>query len=71
MPLCVCLQLSQNVKKVTPQLSKITLMLMDKSVIYFDKMPLTLAQKTKEYLEKVKHAKPSKKIIVGLRPACP
>lgn len=58
-------QLSQNVKKVTPQLSKITLMLMDKSVIYFDKMPLTLAQKTKEYLEKVKHAKPILKTSYG------
>lgn len=47
-------QLSQNVKKVIPHQSKLTLTLKDSSVIHLDKMPLTLAQKTKDYLEKLK-----------------
>lgn len=36
------------------------LTLKDNSVITLDKMPQSLVQKTKEYLEKLKQGKPSK-----------
>ncbi|XP_026151859.1 ubiquitin carboxyl-terminal hydrolase 37 isoform X2 [Mastacembelus armatus] len=50
-------QLNQNVKSISQSATRITLTLMDKSVITLDKMPQPLAQKTKEYLEKLKQGK--------------
>ncbi|XP_072301403.1 ubiquitin carboxyl-terminal hydrolase 37 [Eucyclogobius newberryi] len=58
-------QLSQNVKKVAPHVNKLTLTLKDNSVIFLDKLPLTLAQKTKDYLEKLKLGKPVLKTSYG------
>ncbi|XP_055019497.1 ubiquitin carboxyl-terminal hydrolase 37 isoform X1 [Boleophthalmus pectinirostris] len=58
-------QLSQNVKKVAPHANKITLTLKDNSVIFLDKLPLTLAQKTKDYLERLKLGKPVLKTSYG------
>ncbi|CAL9689675.1 unnamed protein product [Knipowitschia caucasica] len=58
-------QLSQNVKKVAPHLNKITLTLKDNSVIFLDKLPQTLAQKTKDYLEKLRLGKPVLKTSYG------
>uniref|UniRef100_A0A665W477 Ubiquitin carboxyl-terminal hydrolase n=1 Tax=Echeneis naucrates TaxID=173247 RepID=A0A665W477_ECHNA len=51
-------QLSQNVKSINQNLNRIILTLKDNSVITLDKMPLTLVQKTKEYLEKLRQPKP-------------
>lgn len=51
-------QLNQNVKNINPNLNRISLTLKDNSVITFDKMPPSLLQKTKEYLEKLKQGKP-------------
>ncbi|XP_034429463.1 ubiquitin carboxyl-terminal hydrolase 37 [Hippoglossus hippoglossus] len=51
-------QLNQNVKNINQNLSRIMLTLKDNSVIVLDKMPPTLVQKTKEYLEKLKQGKP-------------
>ncbi|XP_060945111.1 ubiquitin carboxyl-terminal hydrolase 37 [Limanda limanda] len=51
-------QLNQNVKNINQNLSRIMLTLKDNSVIVLDKMPATLVQKTKEYLEKLKQGKP-------------
>ncbi|KAK7877935.1 hypothetical protein WMY93_031411 [Mugilogobius chulae] len=59
------LTLSQNVRKVAPHANKITLTLKDNSVIFLDKLPLTLAQKTKDYLEKLKLGKPVLKTSYG------
>lgn len=50
-------QLNQNVKSISHNGSRITLTLKDSSVIILDKMPTTLAQRTKEYLEKLKQGK--------------
>ncbi|XP_026231977.1 ubiquitin carboxyl-terminal hydrolase 37 [Anabas testudineus] len=50
-------QLNQNVKNVNQNQNRIILTLKDNSVIILDKMPLTLSQKTKEYLEKLKQGK--------------
>uniref|UniRef100_A0A7N8XKQ2 Ubiquitin carboxyl-terminal hydrolase n=1 Tax=Mastacembelus armatus TaxID=205130 RepID=A0A7N8XKQ2_9TELE len=44
---------------ISQSATRITLTLMDKSVITLDKMPQPLAQKTKEYLEKLKQGKQS------------
>ncbi|TDH07187.1 hypothetical protein EPR50_G00121010 [Perca flavescens] len=52
-------QLNQNLKKVNPSLSRIMLTLKDGSVIILDKIPQTLLQKTKDYLEKLKLGKPT------------
>lgn len=52
-------QLNQNLKTVTQNLSRLHLTLKDRNVIIFDKMPPTLLQKTKEYLERLKLGKPS------------
>lgn len=54
-----CPQLNQNVKTINQNPSRITLTLKDNSVITLDKMPPTLHQKTKEYLEKLKQGKTS------------
>uniref|UniRef100_A0A4W6FFB4 Ubiquitin carboxyl-terminal hydrolase n=1 Tax=Lates calcarifer TaxID=8187 RepID=A0A4W6FFB4_LATCA len=51
-------QLNQNVKNFTQNLNRIMLTLKDNSVITLDKMPQSLVQKTKEYLEKLKQGKP-------------
>ncbi|XP_022595936.1 ubiquitin carboxyl-terminal hydrolase 37 isoform X1 [Seriola dumerili] len=51
-------QLNQNVKNINQNLNRIMLTLKDNSVITLDKMPPTLVQKTKEYLEKLKQGKP-------------
>uniref|UniRef100_A0A3Q0RDB8 Ubiquitin carboxyl-terminal hydrolase n=1 Tax=Amphilophus citrinellus TaxID=61819 RepID=A0A3Q0RDB8_AMPCI len=51
-------QLNQNVKNINQNMSRIILTLKDNSVITLDKMPLSLVQKTKEYLEKLKQGKP-------------
>lgn len=53
------LQLNQNVKNINQNLNRIMLTLKDTSVITLDKMPPTLLQKTKEYLEKLKQGKTS------------
>lgn len=58
-------QLSQNVKKVIPQLNKITVNLKDNSIIVLDNLPLSLAQKTKEYLENLRLGKPVLKTSYG------
>lgn len=50
-------QLNQNLKNVNQNVNRIQLNLKDNSVITLDKMPLTLAQRTKEYLEKLKQGK--------------
>ncbi|XP_015232516.1 PREDICTED: ubiquitin carboxyl-terminal hydrolase 37 isoform X2 [Cyprinodon variegatus] len=50
-------QLNQNVKKLSPSLNRIMLTLKDHSVITFDRMPPQLAQRTKDYLEKLKQGK--------------
>ncbi|KAF7658148.1 hypothetical protein LDENG_00016690 [Lucifuga dentata] len=50
-------QLNQNVKNINQNVNRIMLTLKDTSVITLDKMPQTLAQKTKEYLEKLKQGK--------------
>ncbi|XP_057708813.1 ubiquitin carboxyl-terminal hydrolase 37 [Corythoichthys intestinalis] len=52
-------QLYQNVKKVTFNCNRINLILKDNSSIMLDKMAPTLAQKTRDYLEKLKQGKPS------------
>lgn len=51
-------QLNQNVKNVNQNVNRIILTLKDSSNITLDKMPPSLAQKTKEYLEKLKQGKP-------------
>ncbi|XP_056289419.1 ubiquitin carboxyl-terminal hydrolase 37 isoform X2 [Pseudoliparis swirei] len=50
-------QLNQNLKLVNQNLSRIMLTLKDNNVIILDKIPPTLLQKTKEYLEKLKLGK--------------
>ncbi|XP_049905864.1 ubiquitin carboxyl-terminal hydrolase 37 isoform X1 [Epinephelus moara] len=50
-------QLNQNVKNINQNLNRIILNLKDSSVITLDKVPVALAQKTKEYLEKLKQGK--------------
>ncbi|XP_056145057.1 ubiquitin carboxyl-terminal hydrolase 37 [Lampris incognitus] len=50
-------QLNQNVKHISQGMNRIMLTLKDNSAITLDKLPPTLAQKTKEYLEKLKHGK--------------
>ncbi|KAM9850937.1 ubiquitin carboxyl-terminal hydrolase 37 [Aulostomus maculatus] len=50
-------QLNQNVKSVNPNQSRIILTLKDNSIITLDKMPPSLLQKTKEYLEKLRQGK--------------
>ena len=59
----LCLQLNQNVKNVAlgPMQSpvRVVVSLKDSSVVTFDRMPTPLAQKMKEYLEKLKQGKPS------------
>ncbi|CAJ1078726.1 ubiquitin carboxyl-terminal hydrolase 37 isoform X1 [Xyrichtys novacula] len=50
-------QLNQNVKNISHNSNRITLTLKDSSVITLDKVPPTLAQRTKEYLEKLKQGK--------------
>ncbi|XP_068602511.1 ubiquitin carboxyl-terminal hydrolase 37 [Brachionichthys hirsutus] len=50
-------QLNQNVKTINQNLNRIQLTLKDNSVITLDKLPPTLVQRTKEYLEKLKQAK--------------
>ncbi|KAG8000842.1 Ubiquitin carboxyl-terminal hydrolase 37 [Nibea albiflora] len=50
-------QLNQNVKNISQNMNRIMLTLKDSSVIILDKMPVTLAQRTKEYLEKLKQGK--------------
>ncbi|TNN68547.1 Ubiquitin carboxyl-terminal hydrolase 37 [Liparis tanakae] len=52
-------QLNQNLKLVNQNLSRIMLTLKDNNVIILDKIPPTLLQKTKEYLEKLKQGKTS------------
>nr|XP_057938706.1 ubiquitin carboxyl-terminal hydrolase 37 [Doryrhamphus excisus]XP_057938707.1 ubiquitin carboxyl-terminal hydrolase 37 [Doryrhamphus excisus] len=52
-------QLNQNVKSVCPNMTRIILTLKDSSVITLDKMSPSLAQKTKDYLEKMKQGKTS------------
>uniref|UniRef100_A0A8C4I7V9 Ubiquitin carboxyl-terminal hydrolase n=1 Tax=Dicentrarchus labrax TaxID=13489 RepID=A0A8C4I7V9_DICLA len=52
-------QLNQNVKTVSQNMNRIMLTLKDNCVITLDKMPSTLVQRTKEYLEKLKQGKPS------------
>ncbi|XP_042338159.1 ubiquitin carboxyl-terminal hydrolase 37-like, partial [Plectropomus leopardus] len=51
-------QLNQNVKNINQSLNRIILYLKDSSVITLDKVPTSVAQKTKEYLEKLKLGKP-------------
>ncbi|XP_040057799.2 ubiquitin carboxyl-terminal hydrolase 37 [Gasterosteus aculeatus] len=58
-------QLNQNLKTVTQNLSRLHLTLKDRNVIIFDKMPPTLLQKTKEYLERLKLGKPILKSSYG------
>uniref|UniRef100_A0A672Y8P0 Ubiquitin carboxyl-terminal hydrolase 37 n=1 Tax=Sphaeramia orbicularis TaxID=375764 RepID=A0A672Y8P0_9TELE len=58
-------QLNQNVKSVNHNLNRIMLTLKDSSVIVLDKMPPTLVQKTKEYLERLKQGKPILKTSHG------
>ncbi|KAJ8349665.1 hypothetical protein SKAU_G00247950 [Synaphobranchus kaupii] len=56
-------QLNQNVKNVvlSPMQSPVRLVvtLKDSSVVTFDRMPGSLAQKTKDYLDKLKQGKPT------------
>lgn len=47
-------------KNINQNMGRIILTLKDSSIITLDKVPLSLAKKTKEYLEKLKQAKPSK-----------
>uniref|UniRef100_A0A8C5GZN4 Ubiquitin carboxyl-terminal hydrolase n=1 Tax=Gouania willdenowi TaxID=441366 RepID=A0A8C5GZN4_GOUWI len=51
-------QLHQNVKTISQNQNRITLMLKDSSTITLDKMTPSLTQKTREYLEKLKQGKP-------------
>uniref|UniRef100_UPI0037E7051E ubiquitin carboxyl-terminal hydrolase 37 n=1 Tax=Semicossyphus pulcher TaxID=241346 RepID=UPI0037E7051E len=50
-------QLNQNVKNVNHNMNRIILNLKDNSVITLDKMQTTVAQRTKEYLEKLMQGK--------------
>ncbi|XP_047456420.1 ubiquitin carboxyl-terminal hydrolase 37 isoform X2 [Mugil cephalus] len=50
-------QLNQNLKNFTQNLNRIILTLKDNCVISFDRMPSSVTQKTKEYLEKLKQGK--------------
>ncbi|XP_024142909.1 ubiquitin carboxyl-terminal hydrolase 37 [Oryzias melastigma] len=50
-------QLNHNVKNISQNQSRIMLTLKDNIVIYLDKMPQSLVQRTKEYLEKLKQGK--------------
>ncbi|XP_073329356.1 ubiquitin carboxyl-terminal hydrolase 37 isoform X3 [Pagrus major] len=52
-------QLNQNLKSISQTINRIQLILKDSSAITLDKMPPTLIQRTKEYLEKLKQAKTS------------
>uniref|UniRef100_A0A671U5Y0 Ubiquitin carboxyl-terminal hydrolase n=1 Tax=Sparus aurata TaxID=8175 RepID=A0A671U5Y0_SPAAU len=52
-------QLNQNVKTISQNLNRIQLTLKDSSAITLDKMPPTLVQRTREYLEKLKQTKTS------------
>lgn len=55
---CYCAyQLNQNMKTVNQSMNRIQLTLKDNSVIMLDKLPPTLVQRTKEYLEKLKKGK--------------
>ncbi|KAM9710738.1 ubiquitin carboxyl-terminal hydrolase 37 [Menidia menidia] len=51
-------QLNQNVKNISQSMTRVMLTLKDTSVIILDKMPPPLAQRTKEYLEKLRQGKP-------------
>ncbi|XP_034077415.1 LOW QUALITY PROTEIN: ubiquitin carboxyl-terminal hydrolase 37-like [Gymnodraco acuticeps] len=51
-------QLYQNLKTVNQNQNRIMLTLKDNSVIVLDKIPPTLLQKTKEFLDKLKTGKP-------------
>lgn len=55
-------QLNQNVKSFSQNLNRIMLTLKDNSVITLDKMPPSLVQRTKEYLEKLKQGKSGNQI---------
>uniref|UniRef100_A0A3P9IZE8 Ubiquitin carboxyl-terminal hydrolase n=1 Tax=Oryzias latipes TaxID=8090 RepID=A0A3P9IZE8_ORYLA len=50
-------QLNHNVKSISQNPNRIMLTLKDNVVIYLDKMPQPLVQRTKEYLEKLKQGK--------------
>lgn len=52
-----CLQLNQNLKTFSQNLSRIQLNLKDSSVIVLDKVPQMLVQRTNEYLKKLKQEK--------------
>ncbi|XP_041857328.1 ubiquitin carboxyl-terminal hydrolase 37 isoform X2 [Melanotaenia boesemani] len=54
---CKTFQLNQNVKSISLVASRIVLSLKDNIVITLDKLPMSLAQRTKEYLEKLKQGK--------------
>lgn len=60
---CCCLQLNHNVKNVVlggmhPH-RRLMVTLKDSSVVTLDKIPVAVAQKMKEYLEKLKQGKPT------------
>uniref|UniRef100_A0A8C7Y752 Ubiquitin carboxyl-terminal hydrolase n=1 Tax=Oryzias sinensis TaxID=183150 RepID=A0A8C7Y752_9TELE len=54
-------QLNHNVKSISQNPNRIMLTLKDNVVIYLDKMPQPLVQRTKEYLEKLKQGKSGEK----------
>ncbi|CAL8341203.1 unnamed protein product [Boreogadus saida] len=58
-------QLNQNVKQISQSMSRIMVTLKDSSIITLDKLPVSLVQKTKEYLEKVKQGKQNPKSCQG------
>lgn len=59
-------QLNQNVKNFSQNLNRIMLTLKDHSVITLDKMPPSLVQRTKEYLEKLKQGKSGNQICFSI-----
>uniref|UniRef100_A0A8C5AS88 Ubiquitin carboxyl-terminal hydrolase n=1 Tax=Gadus morhua TaxID=8049 RepID=A0A8C5AS88_GADMO len=58
-------QLHQNVKHISQSTSRIMVTLKDSSIITLDRLPVSLVQKTKEYLEKVKQGKQNPKSCQG------
>ncbi|XP_056435691.1 ubiquitin carboxyl-terminal hydrolase 37 isoform X2 [Gadus chalcogrammus] len=58
-------QLHQNVKQISQSMSRIMVTLKDSSIITLDRLPVSLVQKTKEYLEKVKQGKQNPKSCQG------
>ncbi|XP_034041983.1 ubiquitin carboxyl-terminal hydrolase 37 [Thalassophryne amazonica] len=64
-------QLNQNVKQTSHNRNRIMVTLKDTSVITLDKIPPTVLQKTKEYLDKLKQTTPRRQSMEGKEDTTP